>query len=135
MRSIRRSLSSRCRSSRQTPVPAPADAKTLRERGIYAYRGGDLSGALAHFNLAIAQDPGFAPAYVDRGIVFYRMRKFESAFADMAHAKRLAKTGKDAGNASKEKPKSVVQAPEKPPAAVVAAAAPPRWRMMAATTP
>jgi hypothetical protein len=112
-----------------TPVPAPADAKTLRERGIYAYRGGDLSGALAHFNLAIAQDPGFAPAYVDRGIVFYRMRKFESAFADMAQAKRLAKTGKD-------KPKSVVQqAPKKPPAAVVAAAAPPRWHMTEATTP
>jgi hypothetical protein len=63
------------------------------------------------------------------------MRKFESAFADMAQAKRLAKTGKDAGNASKDKPKSVVHAPEKPPAAVVAAAAPPRWRMMAATTP
>jgi DnaJ domain len=115
-----------------TPVPAPADARTLRERGIYAYRGGDLSGALAHFNLAIAQDPGFAPAYVDRGIVFYRMRKFESAFADMAQAKRLAKTGKDA---NKDKPKSVVHAPEKPPAAVVAAAAPPRWRMTAATTP
>lgn len=116
-----------------TPVPAPADAKTLRERGIYAYRGGDLSGALAHFNLAIAQDPGFAPAYVDRGIVFYRMRKFESAFADMAHAKRLAKTGKDTKDAGKDKPRSVVQAPEKPPAAV--AAAPQRWRMMAATTP
>jgi tetratricopeptide (TPR) repeat protein len=118
-----------------TPVPAPADARTLRERGIYAYRGGDLSGALAHFNLAIAQDPGFAPAYVDRGIVFYRLRKFESAFADMAQAKRLAKTGKDAGNANKNKPKSVVHAPERPPAAVVAAVAPPRWRMTAATTP
>jgi hypothetical protein len=54
----------------------------------------------------------------------------------MAQAKRLAKTGKDAGNASKDKPKSVVQAPEKPPAAVVAAAAAAqRWRMTAATTP
>src|SRR5262249_14054094 len=39
-------------------VLAAADAKVLRERGMFAYRGGDLSGALAHFNLAIAQDPG-----------------------------------------------------------------------------
>lgn len=112
-----------------SPVPPPADARTLRDRGIYAYRGGDLSGALAHFNLAIAQDPGLAPAYIDRGIVFYRMRNFERAFADMAQAKRLAKTGKD-------KPKSVAQAPEKPPAPVSVSRAPvPRWRMTAAVTP
>ena len=111
-----------------SPVQAPADAKTLRERGIYAYRGGDLGAALAHFNLAIAQDPGFAAAYIDRGIVFYRMRNFERAFADMAHAKRLGKTGKD-------KPRTVARAPEKPPAPVHAAPMPLRWRMMAADTP
>jgi tetratricopeptide (TPR) repeat protein len=113
-----------------SPVPAPADAKTLRERGIYAYRGGDLSAALAHFNLAIAQDPGFAAAYIDRGIVFYRMRNFERAFADMAHAKRLGKTGKD-------KPKTTVaRAPEKPPAPVSASPVPRlRWQMTAAVTP
>jgi curved DNA-binding protein CbpA len=112
-----------------SPVQAPADAKTLRERGIYAYRGGDLGAALAHFNLAIAQDPGFAAAYIDRGIVFYRMRNFERAFADMANAKRLAKTGKD-------KTKTVARAPEKPPAPVSASPVPPpRWRMTAAITP
>jgi curved DNA-binding protein CbpA len=112
-----------------SPVQAPADAKTLRERGIYAYRGGDLGAALAHFNLAIAQDPGFAAAYIDRGIVFYRMRNFERAFADMAHAKRLGKTGKD-------KAKTVARAPEKPPARVSASPVPPlRWRMTAADTP
>jgi tetratricopeptide (TPR) repeat protein len=113
-----------------SPVPAPADAKTLRERGIYAYRGGDLSAALSHFNLAIAQDPGFAAAYIDRGIVFYRMRNFERAFADMAHAKRLGKTGKD-------KPRTTVaRAPEKPPAPATAGPVPPlRWHMTAAVTP
>lgn len=108
-----------------SPVSPPADARTQRERGIFAYRGGDLSGALAHFNLAITQDPGFAPAYIDRGIVFYRMRNFERAFADMAQAKRLAKTGKD-------KPKSVARA--KPPAALSHGPGP-RWRMTAAITP
>jgi hypothetical protein len=112
-----------------SPVAAPADARTLRERGIYAYRGGDLSAALAHFNLAISQDPGFAAAYIDRGIVFYRMRNFDRAFADMAHAKRLGKTGKD-------KTRTVAQAPEKPPApASISHAPPPRWRMTAAVTP
>jgi tetratricopeptide (TPR) repeat protein len=112
-----------------SPVQAPADAKTLRERGIYAYRGGDLSAALAHFNLAIAQDPGFAAAYIDRGIVFYRMRNFERAFADMAHAKRLGKTGKD-------KPKTVARAPEKLPAPVSRSPVPPpRWLLTAAVTP
>ena len=110
-----------------SPVPAPADARTLHERGIYAYRIGDLSGALAHFNLAIAQDPAFAAAYIDRGIVFYRMRNFDRAFADMAHAKRLARTGK---------PKSVAQVQEKPPAPVVTGRPPiPRWRVTAAVTP
>lgn len=110
-----------------SPASPPADARTQRERGIYAYRGGDLTGALAHFNLAIAQDPGFAPAYIDRGIVFYRMRNFERAFADMAQAKRLARTGKD-------KPKSVVRAKDKPPA-VVSHGPRPRWLMTAAITP
>lgn len=110
-----------------SPVAPPADARTQRERGIFAYRGGDLTGALAHFNLAIAQDPGFAPAYIDRGIVFYRMRNFERAFADMAQAKRLARTGKD-------KPKSVARAKDKPPA-LVSHGPRPRWLMTAAVTP
>jgi len=110
-----------------SPVPAPADARTLHQRGMSAYRGGDLRGALAHFNLAIAQDPGFAAAYIDRGIVFYRMRNFDRAFADMSHAKRLAKSGKD---------KSAAQTHEKPPAPVSVNRAPvPRWRMTAAVTP
>ena len=112
-----------------SPVPAPADARTLRERGIYAYRGGDLSAALAHFNLAIAQDPGFAAAYIDRGIVFYRMRSFDRAFADMSQAKRLAKTGK-------EKSVGPVQTSDKPPAPLRIVPEPvPRWRMTAAVTP
>jgi curved DNA-binding protein CbpA len=114
-----------------SPVPVPADARTLRERGIYAYRGGDLGAALAHFNLAIAQDPGFAAAYIDRGIVFYRMRSFDRAFADMSQAKRLAKTGKD-----KEKAAGLVQSPDKPPAPLRIVPEPPaRWRMTAAVTP
>jgi curved DNA-binding protein CbpA len=71
---------------------APGDAKVFRERGIFAYRSGDLDGAVAEFDRAIQLDPKFSAAYVDRGIVLYRMQKFDRAFADIAHAKRIEKT-------------------------------------------
>jgi len=75
--------------------PAPPlplnDAKSYRARGIFAYRNGDLNGAIADFDQAIQLDPKFAAAYIDRGIVFYRLRKFERAFADISQAKRLEK--------------------------------------------
>ena len=65
------------------------DAKSYRERGIAAYRDGDLPRALVNFDLAIQLDPGLSEAYVDRGIVFYRIRQFDRAFADIAAAKRI----------------------------------------------
>ena len=73
------------------PAPdlAAHDAKSYRERGIFAYRDGDLYRAIADFDLAIQHDPRFAEAYIDRGIVFYRMHEFDRAFADIAQAKRI----------------------------------------------
>jgi curved DNA-binding protein CbpA len=73
------------------PAPdlAAHDAKSYRERGIFAYRDGDLYRALADFDLAIQIDPGFAEAYIDRSIVFYRMNQSDRAFADIAQAKRI----------------------------------------------
>jgi len=75
-------------------VPVPRDfgvndARYYRERGVVAYRSGDLDLALVNFNLAIELDPGFSDAYVDRGIVFYRMGDLERAFADIARANRV----------------------------------------------
>jgi tetratricopeptide (TPR) repeat protein len=70
------------------------DAKGFREQGIIAYRNGDLNAALSDFDQAISLDPKFAAAYIDRGIVLYRMRKFERAFTDLAHAKKLDHTVK-----------------------------------------
>jgi tetratricopeptide (TPR) repeat protein len=80
-------------------IGPPPDAKAYRERGIFAYRSGNLDNAIADFDRAIQLDPKFTAAYIDRGIVLYRMHKFEKAFADIAQAKRIertkvAKTGK-----------------------------------------
>ena len=105
-----------------------SDAKSLREHGIFAYRSGDLSGAVADFDRAIQLDPKFAPAYIDRGIVFYRLRRFDRAFADVAHAKRIEKsshTAKPAAAAASEKPR--------PPEAAAAQVS--RRRTVAASDP
>jgi tetratricopeptide (TPR) repeat protein len=80
-------------------IAPPPEAKAFRERGISAYRSGELDSAIADFDRAIQLDPKFTAAYIDRGIVLYRLRKFEKAFADIAQAKsiertRTAKTGK-----------------------------------------
>jgi curved DNA-binding protein CbpA len=65
------------------------DAKGYRERGIRAYRSGDIYLALADFDLAIDLNPHFSDAYIDRAVVFYRMGDFNRAFADIAKAKRI----------------------------------------------
>jgi tetratricopeptide (TPR) repeat protein len=90
---------------------APSDAKVFRERGIFAYRSGNLDGAIAEFDRAIQLDPKFSAAYIDRGIVLYRLQKFDQAFADIAQAKRIEKAnrGKAAQSAAKKpKPQSAV---------------------------
>ena len=71
-----------------------SEARSFRERGISAYRNGDLNGAIADFDQAIMLDPKFSAAYIDRGIVFYRLRKFDRAFADIAQAKRIEKANR-----------------------------------------
>jgi Flp pilus assembly protein TadD len=71
------------------PDPAANDATSYRERGIVAYRGGDLRRAIADFDRAIKLDPSYADAYIDRGIAFYRTGEFDRAFADMARAKHI----------------------------------------------
>lgn len=65
------------------------DAGFYREQGIAAYHNGDIALAIADFNLAIRLDPNFKNAYIDRSIAFYRIRKFDRAFADIARAIRI----------------------------------------------
>jgi len=73
-------------------APAPdvvKDAKYYRERGILAYRSGDLYIALANFDMAIDMDPGLSDSYINRGIVFHRLGDLKRAFSDVAEAKRI----------------------------------------------
>jgi len=65
------------------------DARYYQERGILAYRSGDLYIALANFDLAIDMDPGLADSYINRGIVFRRLGDLKRAFSDVAEAKRI----------------------------------------------
>ena len=75
------------------PDPTAVDARFLRAQGVFAYRNGDLSGAIANLGQAIDLDPKFSAAYIDRGIILYRLRKFDRAFADIARARQIEKLG------------------------------------------
>lgn len=72
-----------------TPSSPPLDAKSYRKRAIAAYHNGDLALALVDFDLAIRLDPNFAAAYINRGIILYRMREPDLAFNDVAQALRI----------------------------------------------
>jgi tetratricopeptide (TPR) repeat protein len=71
------------------------DAKYYRERGMSAYRAGDLVIALANFDLAIDMDPGLSDSYINRGIVFRRMGDLKRALADVAEAKRIENSNRN----------------------------------------
>ncbi len=78
------------------PAPdfAASEARSLRARGMSAYRNGDPNGAIADLDQALRLDPKFLPAYIDRGTILYRQRKFDRAFADVAPAKAGEKPGR-----------------------------------------
>jgi curved DNA-binding protein CbpA len=95
-----------------------SEARSFRERGISAYRNGDLNGAIADFDQAIQLDPKFSAAYIDRGIVFYRLRKFDRAFADISRAKRLERANRAAPGSNSSS--SVVAKKPRPPQAGIA---------------
>ncbi len=80
------------------------DAKYYRERGILAYRAGDLVIALANFDLAIDMDPSLSDSYINRGIVFRRLGDLKRALSDVAEAKRIE-------NLNRNKPASAARAP------------------------
>src|SRR5262249_43359706 len=75
-----------------TPPPGDNGAQDIayyRERGMRAYRNGELHLALANFGVAIDLDPGSPDSYIDRGIVFHRLGDLKRALSDVAEAKRV----------------------------------------------
>jgi len=66
-----------------------SDAKFYLELGIASYRDGDLPAAIADFDLAIQFDPSLPDAYINQGIVWYRVGSFNRAFDDIAQAVRI----------------------------------------------
>jgi tetratricopeptide (TPR) repeat protein len=59
-----------------------------------AYRNSDLKLALADFNRAITLNPTFMIAYINRGIVLYRMGKLDGALGDVARARQIDRAGR-----------------------------------------
>jgi curved DNA-binding protein CbpA len=99
--------------SAAAPWNEAAPSEASRARGIAAYRNGDFDGAIAALDQAIALNPNYAAAYIDRGIVFYRMRKLDRAFADVEKAKRIDRAGHNRSESdSVRKPRSPQAAPE-----------------------
>ncbi|UFZ07946.1 DnaJ domain-containing protein [Bradyrhizobium ontarionense] len=135
-----------CSSDVAFPGNTPSnDARTHHDRGMASFQKGDFAAALADLDAAIQLDPRYQDAYIDRGIVFYRMRKFDRAFADVAAAKRIDKANRAVLDAMAkrqplrplklEPPKAEVAKVEMPKAdpPKVAAAAPISPRMSSAT--
>ena len=79
------------------PAPglAAGEAVSSRARGISSRRAGDLNGTVAGLDRAIEPDPQLLPAYIDRGTIFFRLRKrIHRAFADIGQAKRTEKASR-----------------------------------------
>jgi hypothetical protein len=89
----------------ETGDSGTGDAKYYHERGITAYRSGDLYLALVDFDLAISLDPGTSDTYIDRAIVYHRMGDLKHAFADVSEARRI-----DNPNRSKAPPPPAIAA-------------------------
>jgi curved DNA-binding protein CbpA len=75
----------------------PANAESVptadvgRGQRVSVYRNGDLNGTIADPDQAFQLDPKLLPAYVERGIVFYRTQKSSHIFPDVAQANRIRK--------------------------------------------
>lgn len=59
-------------------------AATFVNRGILKERMSDLQGALSDYDAGIALRPNLADAYVDRGGLMIKLKRYTEAFADMS---------------------------------------------------
>jgi tetratricopeptide (TPR) repeat protein len=127
-----------CSSDAAFPANTPSnDARSHHDRGMASFQKGDFTAALADLDAAIQLDPRYQEAYIDRGIVFYRMRKFDRAFADVAAAKRIEKTNRNVLDAMAKRqplrPLKLEPPKVEPPKTEAARAEPPRVASAAPT--
>ena len=59
------------------------------DRGGEAFNNGQYDQAITHYNKALAQNPSYAEAYVNRGIAHARQGKSDLAIADFNQALEL----------------------------------------------
>ena len=111
------------------PGLAAGEVGLLRARVISTDGSGDPSGPIAGPDQSLPLDPKLLPAYADRGIIFYRPREFDGAFADVTPVKRI-------GKASRPKsPPTMTRQPRFDHAAIAPAVVPLPRRRTAAQDP
>ena len=71
------------------PLLLPNEAEFYRERGLTAYRGGDVRRAIADLDQAIGRDPNDAKAYALRGNAWNDLGDPDRALADYGEAIRI----------------------------------------------
>jgi hypothetical protein len=107
------------------PDLAASEVGLLQARVISADGDGHPGGP----DQSLQLDPKLLPAYADRGIIFYRLRDFDGAFADVTPAKRI-------GKASRPKsPPAMARQPRFDHAAIAPAVVPLPRRRTAAQDP
>lgn len=67
----------------QEPLAVRDRAATLINRGILRSRVEEPQSALADYNQGLQEDPLLAEGYVDRGVVFILMRRYDDALQDI----------------------------------------------------
>jgi len=68
-----------------------SDFNSFRARDVFVSRTSEPTGAPAEPDQAIDPDPALSVADIDRSSVFYRSRRIDRAFADIARARRVEK--------------------------------------------
>jgi DnaJ domain len=66
-----------------------SSSNSLPPQDVFLSRNGDLSEAPAELDPALDLDLASSPAYMDQGIVFSHLRRFERVFAGLARARRI----------------------------------------------
>ncbi|AKG23282.1 tetratricopeptide repeat protein [Calothrix sp. 336/3] len=79
-------IAQREQAKQNTPKP-PFDVSY--QKGHASYQVRDYESAIARFSDAIAQDPKYAKAYVNRGNAHYNLKEYEAAILDYNQALRL----------------------------------------------